>query len=324
MSNLREFDFATVPAESILTAIAEDGGVIVRNFIGQNLRDRLYQELKEHVDGFEPGLPVKGLKALTAGRKTKRFTGLATRAPSFVEVIDHDLMHIWASQAMSNDYWMNTGQAMIVGPGSVNQPLHRDSALWPTFAQLGKQGPECIISIMLAIHDFTLENGATRVVPGSHEWEDFSQSPRPEQIVPAVMPRGSALMYTGKVIHGAGANRTSDQWRFGLHMSFCRSELTPEEANCQTVPWSVARSFSPRVQHMLGFYSLRPWGPEPSLWMADFRELRDKLQPPPETTYLSAGAPTDYASISKAANQKVKTTSSTATLEAISHAAHLK
>lgn len=314
MRNLREFDLVAAP-ETILSAIAEDGGVIVRNFISRELLDRVHQELEEHVDAFEPGLPVKGLKALTTGRKTKRFTGLAARAPSFAEVIDHDLMHAWAAQAMSNDYWMNTGQAMVVGPGSVNQPLHRDCALWPTFAKLGKQGPECIISIMLAIDEFTVENGATRVVPGSHEWADFDQSPRPDQVVSAVMPAGSALMYTGKVIHGAGANRTRDQWRFGIHLSFCRCELTPEEANSHTVPWSVAQSFPPRVQHMLGFYSLRPWGPEPSLWMADFRELRDKLQPPPKTAYLSAAAPTSYATGSKAVDQQVEATPGTAALK---------
>lgn len=287
---LRQFDISNDPAD-ILEGIARDGGVIVRNFIPDALRERIASELGPYVDNFAPGTPGGPLKQFFSGPQTKRFSGLPAKAPSFAEVIDHDLLHRWAETVFKADYWVNTGQAMIVGPGSPAQILHRDCGNWPVMMAMGKDGPEATLSLMLAISDFTAENGATQVVPGSHLWDDFDVKAQPEQVVQAVMPAGSAMLYTGKTIHGAGANVTSDETRFGIHLSFVLGQLTPEEALPLTVPWAIAQTFPERVQHMLGYYSHRTFLPDwPALWLADYRELRDSLSPPPRTTYVSAGA----------------------------------
>ena len=181
---------------------------------------------------------------------------------------------------------MSTSQAMLVGPGSTNQFLHRDVGNWALIESLGRDAPEAAISMMLAVREFTAEIGATRVVPGSHKWDDYSKDPEPEDVTQAVMPAGSALLYSGRTIHGAGANTTENQWRFGISMMFVRSDMTPEEAICFTTPWEIAQNYSERVQHMLGYFSLRPLMPDaPTLWTYDYRELRDHLKPAPRTDY---------------------------------------
>jgi len=287
---LRQFDVSDDPDE-IVEGIGRDGGVIVRNFIPDELRSRLVSELGPYADNFAPGTPGGMLKQVFSGAQTKRFSGLPAKAPSFAEVIDHELLHFWAEGVFRSDYWVNTGQAMIVGPGSPAQILHRDCGNWPVMAAMGKDGPEATLSLMLAVSDFTAENGATRVAPGSHRWDDFDVKAKPDEVVQAVMPAGSAMLYTGKTIHGAGANVTEDQVRFGVHLSFVLAQLTPEEALPLTVPWSVAQTFSERVQHMLGFHSHRTFLPDwPSLWLSDYRELRDSLSPPATKPYVSAGA----------------------------------
>lgn len=287
---IRRIDLAA-GAKKILQMIEEDGGVIVENFISADLVRRIRMQLGDFAEGFKPGVSEGELKALFAGQQTKRFSGLITKAPAFAEVVDHDLLHDWAREAFRNDYWINTGQAMIVGPGSHAQYLHRDWGNWPIASSHGPNGPEATVSIMLALSDFTAENGATRVVPGSHKWDDFTRSADPESVVQAVMPAGSALLYTGKTMHGAGANITEDQWRFGIHLSFCLGQLTPEEAIPLTVPWSVAQHCSERVKAMLGFYSIRTFdGGWPILWTKDYRELRDQLEPPPTERFVTAGA----------------------------------
>ena len=91
---------------------------------------------------------------------------------------------------------MNTGQAMIIGPGQSAQGLHRDADNWPLV--LGPNERPVTISCMFALTDFTAEAGATRVVPGSHRWDDFSRVPNPDEVVQAVMPAGSALIYSGR------------------------------------------------------------------------------------------------------------------------------
>jgi ectoine hydroxylase-related dioxygenase (phytanoyl-CoA dioxygenase family) len=271
------------PFDSIMHGLAADGGVIVRDFIGQNLLARLNGQLQEHVARTEAGSErVRPERQRFWGERTKRFSRLAARAPAFVELLDHELVHRWARHTLAADYWLNTGQAMIVGPGEREQVLHRDIGIWPYIQRMGAAAPEAMVSIVLALSDFTEEVGATRVIPGSHLWADFAQVPRPEDTVPAVMAAGSAVLYLGKTVHGAGANRTDDTWRHGLHMSFVLGWLTPEEASPIGVPWEIARSYSPRVQRLLGFASPGPGEDEPPRnWLIDFVDVRNYLDVPP-------------------------------------------
>jgi len=267
------------PLSAILQGLDEDGGVIVHDFIDQDLVKRLNAEFKADIERTEPGSDIVGQEmAVFWGRNTKRFTRLAARAPSFAELLDHELMHQWAAHSLKGDYWLNTGQAMIVGPGETGQRLHRDIAIWPLLEELGRDAPEAMISILLALSDFTEEVGATRVIPGSHKWQEFMQTPRPEDTVGAVMPAGSALLYLGKTVHGAGQNVTANQWRHGLHMSFVLGWLTPEEASTVGVPWEIARQYSPRVQRMLGYASPGRGNNGPAKnWLIDFADVRNFL-----------------------------------------------
>ena len=72
------------------------------------------------------------------------------------------------------------------------------------------------------------------------------------------MPAGSALLYSGKVIHGGGANVTADEWRVGLHAGFCCGWLRAEENYQLTVPLDVAKTLPSDVQYLLGFRSYDP------------------------------------------------------------------
>jgi ectoine hydroxylase-related dioxygenase (phytanoyl-CoA dioxygenase family) len=273
MRQLKEYR-QTDPIATIMNGLAEDGGVIVRDFIDQDLLLRLNSELDADIHKTDPGalLPEKDAVEFW-GARTKRFSRLAARAPSFAELLDHDLMHQWASRALKEGYWLNTGQAMIVGPGEKGQVLHRDIALWPIFVDGAKNAPEAMVSILLALSDFTEEVGATRVVPGSHQWDDFRRTADPEDYVSAVMPAGSALLYLGKTIHGAGSNTTAHAWRRGLHMSFVLGWLTPEEASPLGVPWEIAKGYSYRVRQMLGYVSPRLFADKhPYNWLLDFKD----------------------------------------------------
>ena len=268
---------------AIMQGLAADGGVIVRDFIGGDLLDRLNAELDHDIRQTSVGSALDDPEASEFwGARTKRFTRLAARTPSFAELLDHDLMHQWAGLALREGYWLNTGQAMIVGPGEKGQILHRDIACWPIFVDAGNKAPEAMVSILLALSDFTAEVGATRVVPGSHLWDDFRRAADPTACVSAIMPAGSALLYVGKTIHGAGSNVTDHTWRRGLHMSFVLGWLTPEEASPIGVSWEVARNYSPRVRQMLGYASPRHRPTmAPYNWLVDFKDA---------SVYLASGS----------------------------------
>ena len=106
-------------------------------------------------------------------------------------------------------------------------------------------------SCIWALSDFTVENGATHVAPGSTGWPD-DQRPTPEQICQAVMPKGSALLYTGSVFHGGGANQ-SDGDRIGMNLTYSLAWLRQEENQYLACPPEVAKDLSPEMQNLLGY-----------------------------------------------------------------------
>jgi hypothetical protein len=278
---LQRFDIGDA-FDDVMAAVDVDGCAIVERFVSADLLVRLNAEMDAPIDRRPPGSEnVGAMMGHFWGQQTKRFTRLAAIAPSFAELIDSDFMHRWAQRDLPNGYWLNTGQAMIVGPGQPEQWLHRDIAIWPFIQEAGLAAPQAMVSALIALSDFTAEVGATRVIPGSHKWEDFHRTPDPADTVQAVMPAGSAVLYLGKTVHAAGANVTTDQWRRGLHISFCLGWLTPEEANSISVPWELARTYPPRVQAMLGYASpAHREGMAPTNWLVDFEDVRNYLGVP--------------------------------------------
>lgn len=104
----------------------------------------------------------------------------------------------------------------------------------------------------MALVDFTRENGATRLIPGSHQWE-LERTPEESEGVYAEMPAGSAVIYLGSTIHGGGANSTQDPWRRGMHLSYVLGWLRTEENHYLATPPEIARSLPRQAQQLLGY-----------------------------------------------------------------------
>ncbi|WP_128977750.1 phytanoyl-CoA dioxygenase family protein [Streptomyces roseicoloratus] len=269
------------PAEEILAIVTRDGGVIVKGFLTQEQIARFNAEIEQPLRALDPGSTHEDeIVAAFHGSNTKRLTNLVTHSATFRgEVIDHPLVHEISDRVFlqeSGTYWMTTAQVIEIGPGNKAQMLHRDLENWFPFIGMGPAGPEVTINFLVALTDFTEENGATRVIPGSNHWSDFEDRGTPEQTIPAVMDAGDVLLISGKTAHGGGANRTGDAYRRGLAFTFNAGFLTGEEAYPFLVDRELARTLSPRVQRMLGFRSQYPTG-SPGLWQVDYADLGDHL-----------------------------------------------
>ncbi len=105
---------------------------------------------------------------------------------------------------------------------------------------------------MVALVDFTADNGSTLIVPGSHRWEAGRQA-TPDEIVPAEMPAGSAVVYLGSTIHAGGANITRGAWRRGLHLSYVLGWLRTEENHYLSTPADQAFALPRGAQELLGY-----------------------------------------------------------------------
>ena len=279
---LQELDTKRNSLTEILAVLAQDGGVIVHNMLSPQVVASLLKELAPQSETSQVG-PKSANENVNHfwGQQTKRFTRLAQRSQTFAdEVLVHPILTGVADELLKPycaSYWMNTGQMMIVMPGGAPQYMHRDSDDWP--AMCSPSAPPCQISCMFALSDFTAENGATRVVPGSHLWSDYSRQAADDEITQAVMPAGSGMIYLGKTLHSAGANKTESEARFGMHLSYVLGWLTPEEAGCLGVTEDRAKTFTKQQQQLLGYrcYDASDLNGG-RLWTVDYEDVPVGLQ----------------------------------------------
>tara|TARA_Y100000310_G_scaffold277180_1_gene294776 strand:+ start:1779 stop:2633 length:855 start_codon:yes stop_codon:yes gene_type:complete len=274
MAELQVFD-RDAPLADLMAALDVDGGVIVRDLLSEGAVREIVADL---ADGF--AATAAGSKSgmdlweTFHGPNTVRFCGLAARSRAFV---DHALLNpVFTAvtdevlRPIGADYWLNTGQVMAVGPGEPAQYLHRDENNWP---EAVADGREITLSCMFALSDFTVGNGATVVVPGSqHRPSGLVRGieTSPDEITYAVMPAGSGMIYSGRVIHGAGEN-TTDDWRYGMHVSFVTGWLRPEEASPLVVDRAMAASLPERARQLLGWGSYHSEGGGRT-WLVDFED----------------------------------------------------
>jgi hypothetical protein len=256
MPELRHFSAKTsIDWDDAFTAFDSDGGLVVEDFIAPDLLGRLQAEVAPLISAGTPGSTTEGLWTEFHGDQTKRITGLPAHSPAWVELLCDERYQAMGDRYLgAGEYWLNTGQLICIGPEETPQMLHRDELNWPAATREG----EITVTAIFALTDFTQENGATVIAPGSNHWEGLLPEVPPDKACQAVMPAGSALLYSGKVIHGGGANRTKDQWRVGLHAGFCCGWLRAEENFQLTVPLDVARTLPERAQVLLGFRSYSP------------------------------------------------------------------
>lgn len=268
---------ASTPVPEIIDIVRRDGGVILKGFLTADQIERFNAEVEPAMQALAPGSTHEHeLIQAFHGSNTKRLTNLVTLSPTFrTEIIDHDLVHGLCDATFleeSGTYWMTTAQVIEIGPGNDAQMLHRDLENWFPFVGMGPAGPEVTLNFLIAFTDFTEENGATRVIPGSNHWPDFEDRGTPEATVPALMEAGDALFFSGKTAHGGGANRTADEYRRAVSFAINPGYLTGEEAYPFLVDREVAKSLPERVQRLIGFRSQYPLG-SPGLWQVDYQEL---------------------------------------------------
>ena len=242
------------PTAGILEHLHRDGAVIVQDALTQTQRDGLNADLDEVIAATAPGLRHPSAERMIEfyGHQTIRLDGLPDKSTTFVELLSDSFMTRLADALLlpnCDDYLLNTGQLIQIGPGETPQALHRDEDAWGYY-----KGPKPLLQVesMFALTDFTIANGCTQVVPGSHRWPP-DRKPTPEEIGRAEMSAGSALVYFGSTLHGGGANTTTSEWRRGMFFGLVVGWLRTEENFFLTVPIDKVRTMPKRAQELLGY-----------------------------------------------------------------------
>ncbi len=244
------------PVELVVDALIEDGAVIVEGLLDDDVLGRFNAELDPLVSAARPdhdGQFVNDAIASFFGERTRHVTGVASKSGVFArEVMTHPmLLGVCDAVLLPNCacYQLNLAHILDRGPGAEQQYLHRDELVW---VHLPRPHPEVQLASMIALVDFDEANGATRVAPGSHRW-DPARTAGESDLVAAVMPAGSAVIYLGSTVHAGGANTTADRWRRGMHLSYVVGWLRTEENHYLTTPPDIARTLPRASQELLGY-----------------------------------------------------------------------
>ena len=233
------------PIETILEILDEDAGLIIDNFLSDQNLESIQNDLKPYLN-----VTRNGQDEFT-GFETKRVGALMARSKTCQDLALDPLINQMAESFLGphcESYQLHFTSAIQIGPGESSQILHRDRGVWGGYIP---RKIETQFSTVWAINDFTKENGATQVVPGSHKWHK-DREPLPEEIAYAEMKAGSVFIYTGSVLHGGGTNVT-EQPRLGVFLHYAPSWLRQEENQYLSCPPEVAKNFSPELRSLIGY-----------------------------------------------------------------------
>jgi len=234
--------------ERHLKEIAEQGYTILERVIEPGLVDELNVALLR----LEQALAVKPGANLFEGDRTIRIYNLLARDRVFERVPVHAAVLPIVEQVLDRGCLVSSLSSISIEPGEDAQPIHADD----TLINLPRPHPAVVCNSMWALTDFTAENGATRVVPGSHQFAEKPEFGRVYESIPAEMPKGSVLIWNGSLWHGGGANHSSAR-RVGIAMNYCAGFIRQQENQQLGIPLDRVRQFEPRLQELAGFGTYR-------------------------------------------------------------------
>jgi ectoine hydroxylase-related dioxygenase (phytanoyl-CoA dioxygenase family) len=240
---------ATATPAEVAAALRADGACVVDRLVSDAVMDRVAAEMGPWVD-----LTPEGGDDFI-GRRTRRSGAMIARSPASRELITHPLV-LGTSEiilARATTFQLHLTQVISVFPGETEQPMHRDELAWDFFPFPTDYDVQC--NTIWALTDFTAENGATRVLPGTHTLGPGATAEEAEAgrtIERAEMARGSVFLYTGKVFHGAGANH-SDMIRQGINLTYCVGWVRQEENQYLSTPMEVARTLDDDLLRLMGY-----------------------------------------------------------------------
>ncbi len=235
---------ASASLEEHLQAIAKDGYTVLEDVADESLLDEVSETLTRIVHDHQ----VKPAKNDFEGTDTLRVYNLLAHGGVFQKIPVNDHVLPVVEGVLDKGCLISSLSSIDIGPGETPQMIHSDDQL----IGLARPHPAIVCNSMWALTDFTEENGATRIVPGSHLLDHGPDPAQEIESIPATMKRGSVLVWHGSLWHGGGAN-TTDERRVGIAMNYCAGFIRQQENQQLGIPREVARDFSPRLQQLMGY-----------------------------------------------------------------------
>lgn len=229
--------------EADMTALDRDGYVIWENLLSP-------EQCQEIRDVVRPWLGHTGRNSFE-GWRTQRIYSVLSRTRICDRLVDHPRVLAVLDRLLMPNYLLSALQAINIQPNEAAQLPHHDDGFYP----IPRPRAPLAAATIWAIDDFTADNGATALIPGSHRWGQRRPGPD-DPALPVVMPAGSCVFFVGTLWHGGGANTTTTE-RLAITAQYCQPWLRPMEAYTLSISRDIARTVSDDIRRMLG-YSIHP------------------------------------------------------------------
>jgi hypothetical protein len=229
--------------EADMAALDRDGYVIWENLLTAGQCAQIRETVR-------PWLGHTGRNSFE-GLRTQRIYSVLSRTRVCDRLVDDPRVLAVLDRLLMPNYLLSALQAINIRPGEAAQLAHHDDGFYP----LPRPRAPLAAATIWAIDDFTADNGATVLYPGSHRWGKRRPGPD-DTAVPVVMPAGSCVFFVGTLWHGGGANNTDGE-RLAVTAQYCEPWLRPMEAYTLSISRDIARVVSDDIRRMLG-YSIHP------------------------------------------------------------------
>jgi len=242
-----------------LAALRDDGFVVLRAVLSGAELDAA----RDHADGLLRG--ARWSDNDFDGRRTRRVYSLLSRVGSFEPLLLHPEVRHLVTARLGEVHQFGMLFLSAVDPGQGAQPPHFDAAVYPLPREV-----EAETNVIWALDDFTAGNGATVIAPGSHRWT-AGRRPLPQELVPAVMPAGSALVYSGRLWHAAGHNG-AETTRRALICEHVLPWLRPADNHILATGVDQLRGLAPDLRRLAGVAPASEYlglvaGQDPEQWL---------------------------------------------------------
>jgi len=227
-----------------LDRIDRDGYTIVEDVLSKDDADALVADLAR----LDRELGIQFASNDFEGRRTRRIYNLLVHGARYQAIPVHPSVLPIVDGVLDPGCLVSSLSSIAIHPGERAQPIHADDQLLP----LPKPHVPTVCNTMWALTDFTAENGATRLVPGTHKADASPRYGAAYDSIAAEMAKGSVLVWHGSLWHGGGANR-SDAVRVGIAMNYCAGWIRQQENQQLGIPREIVRRFAPRLRELVGY-----------------------------------------------------------------------